>query len=108
MSTRGMLLRDFVEHALYARVGSRHVVGDGGYFNKHVVGGLRAALPFGELRDEDDYRRRAAAAGVRASAPATRHQPRRRPVSCRGCGTAERRAQRRCERGCGGRAAATG
>ena len=49
---RPMLLRRYVEHALYAR---QH-----GYFAaKHVVGGLRSSqpLPYAELRDEDHYRR---------------------------------------------------
>ena len=44
-----MLLRKYVEHALYARAA--------GYFAaKHVVGGLRSAQPlqFSRMRDEAD------------------------------------------------------
>ena len=45
---RSLLLREFVEHALYAR---------GGYFAaKHVVGGLRMSLPYASLKGETDYR----------------------------------------------------
>ena len=42
------LLRDFIEHSLYAR--------SGGYFANHVVGNLHAALPFAAMRDEAEYR----------------------------------------------------
>ena len=60
-----MLLREYIRHALYVR-------GDGGYFGKHVVGGLTQAIDFAALKDEAAYRRRvadvAAVAALRGSA----------------------------------------
>ena len=49
-----LLLREFVEHALYAR--------SGGYFTRQVVGGLREPLRFEQMADEAEYRDRVAAA----------------------------------------------
>ena len=57
-----MLLRDFVQHALYARAGAQNVAGAGGYFSKHVVGGLRESLSFRTLSGEGEYRQQVAAA----------------------------------------------
>ena len=44
-----VLMREYVEHALYAR-------GRGYFAQKHVVGGLRAPLPFHSMVNETDYR----------------------------------------------------
>ena len=46
---KDMLLREYVEHALYAR-------GAGYFAAKKVVGSLRQPLPYKSLKDEDAYR----------------------------------------------------
>lgn len=55
-----MLLREYIGRALYAR--------SGGYFTKHVVGGLRQPLDLAAMADESDYRQHVAKMASEAAA----------------------------------------